>query len=834
MTKSTLQLTASSFFDTIFLQNDTICLMPSCVYRKRSQSSIFIAGGINIKEELIEFIRKSRNPKEDPFDKQNVSGMYDTGCYFRKLNIVIGANGAGKSRFLKGVRDYFATDNQYLVLYFNFTDINQKIKECGMNTNAAADGIEPTGRDISHYLNIRLHGGTEPYIDGIACAIKNASHILHMLIGMPGLEMYMGTSLHSLREQLKHALEPLGRYARFRNMYHWGFERRYTERPTEYAEEETMAVETAVENMSSGERVLFYYAISLLLIEEAIHKTSVQKTTEPAGDIKKVVLLMDEPDNHLHTKAFIELLTRIVSLKDSSDILHSCWISTQSLFALPQFEYKEIVYIRDGLIRMRKTHDEIFKDLVGEDLSVAQMHYGMNTWQYFSYIAECCLPPDVLLTSEPTDPQYKQFQDYFNREVDGKSELSVLDFGGGEGRLWSIIQKAHGTEYALVDYDKLRYMVYDNYTEQPEEHKNAYRHIRGLEELIEPHTQFNCVVMMNVLHEISIVEWLAIFRWVAYLLRDDGHLILGEATVLTRGEQPYTDNGFLLLGAEQIKDMFAGDKPIVSLPLGENPSKVIAFQIPKSNVAALTWKKIYQALHSLRRSEYIEVKNQHTENKDRAKKHFLENPGTKFEVKMALPFSRKYAFISQRYQNACLAIDKCHEYFIEEYLFHFPKSKNGFSDAFWLDEEKSKRSFTQSFDDLERMNSNKRFLKKVMLYDKAIHLLPRVSDFYYYRAKIATEKILFRKANPEEYISDQTDEQIFAMAVTDAAMALANAKAIGEARLELYYILLSECYKNTGNYIKACKYFKKIPEGERTDDIWKFLKSHAAGAAVSD
>ncbi|RHO80812.1 hypothetical protein DW049_20245 [Ruminococcus sp. AF41-9] len=61
---------------------------------------------------------------------------------------------------------------------------------------------------------------------------------------------------------------------------------------------------------------------------------------------------------------------------------------------------------------------------------------------------------------------------------------------------------------------------------------------------------------MNVLHEIGTKLWVSLFRQIKDCLRSDGVLIFAEAKVLSIGEQPYCENGYIVLGEKQIRILF--------------------------------------------------------------------------------------------------------------------------------------------------------------------------------------------------------------------------------------------------------------------------------------
>lgn len=722
-----------------------------------------------MQNERIELIKSGIN---DSFATQNITGAYN--ITYSNFNVVLGANGSGKTRFLNAIRDYYTKSEDKFVLYFNFSKIEKnQVSDDGDYQDSDINIIDMLNAFFTE-KDYNMNG----FFEGIPCLNDKIIDIFYELFDFRRTEK-------DLWNFLMDALSPLERKANV-SKNGWGFEsRKHVKADIEHEETSlkreptTMPIDDALPRMSDGERVLFYIAFALLLIEKAKkHFIPQNNKTES----KKIVLILDEMDGRLHTRAFIEALKLLAKTANASDTLHSCWLSTHTLFALPQYDYEDIVYLHNSNVQKRdkSLYNRIFEDLVGKDESVAQMHYGFNTWQYFRYIAECCIPPSCA-TARQDDPQYLEFREHFNSNVTKNDKFSVLDYGGGEGRMWSIIEISKSGEFPLVDLDKLDYCVYDKYENQPTDKIGKYRHVMNLASMIEENEKFDCVLMMNVLHEISIVEWLSTFHWISHLLKDDGHLILGEATVLTRGEQPYSEEGFLLLKKEQMKMLFKLGSRLKT----KASSNSIAYAIPKSTITSLTWENIHDVIESLKNAEYQGLKKQYNDNIARANDYKKTNPNSAFKVSTAVPFSRKYAFVSQHYQNACFALDKLYEYFgAEEFEQVISKSNI-------------------SVDDLLRGNGCNDKLSEM------INLFPNSGTLYLTRGRTQLKSC---NAN------DDKDD-----ALCDAIFALRNALTCNLKNLSDYYILIGDCYKADNNMQKAREYYIKIPVNDRPPQITAFL-----------
>ena len=111
------------------------------------------------------------------------------------------------------------------------------------------------------------------------------------------------------------------------------------------------------------------------------------------------------------------------------------------------------------------------------------------------------------------------------------------------------------------------------------------------------HHKFHCIVLMNVLHEVNVLEWSETFIEIYNLLDDGGFLLIFEVHFLLHGEQPWGDNGYLLLGEEQIQQLFLSDT-ISNVSFNER-DKTSFFVIPKESLAKVTPQSIYNAIIAL-------------------------------------------------------------------------------------------------------------------------------------------------------------------------------------------------------------------------------------------
>ena len=152
---------------------------------------------------------------------------------------------------------------------------------------------------------------------------------------------------------------------------------------------------------------------------------------------------------------------------------------------------------------------------------------------------------------------------------------------------------------------------------------------------------------MNVLHEIEITQWLKTFKNIESVLDDNGILIFIEVLSLTKGEQPYGNNGYLVLQDEQVKKLFAAPK-IRNCRVGSK-EKSNCWVLTKALARNVTQGTITNSLHSLSDSSYMALRTEYQKKIDYAH-------GTA-DDQQKLIAARNYDFLSQQYINAELALE---------------------------------------------------------------------------------------------------------------------------------------------------------------------------------
>lgn len=375
---------------------------------------------------------------------------------------------------------------------------------------------------------------------------------------------------------------------------------------------------------SPGQKTLFAYAILFFYLD-----------TNSKTNIRESIIIIDEPEKHLHPEAQIALVTALKEIVSKSGQL---WIATHSINILAHLEYDEIIMVKDDEIipPSRTTPGNSFNDLMGLDEHITELVLFINAiseWAYGNFMVQCFKEPDVVFSNDTNDPQYKLFIEF----ISNKSPLTLLDFGAGKGRIGYTISEDEKTksiiQYFAYEPDKGNY---DLLSKVPDI-KKFYQNSSEI-----PDNTFDCVLLCNVLHEINPKEWEEVFKQVKRVLKQDGYLLIIEDKFLPKGENAH-QFGYLILGIEQIKLLFklhsGSDPNIVELILKEvNYKDRIVFAAIKKDQINISKTNVKEAIKSLKESSFNNIKTLRKSSKD-------INQG------------RQYANQTQLYINAQLALE---------------------------------------------------------------------------------------------------------------------------------------------------------------------------------
>lgn len=288
------------------------------------------------------------------------------------------------------------------------------------------------------------------------------------------------------------------------------------------------------------------------------------------GELDNTIFLLDEPENHLHPSASIELLEALYKLTDSSQI----WVATHSiplLAYMASIEPMSLWYVDDGLVTNAGRKPKLVLDsLLGDDARIDQLNIftGLPAQMAsINYAIESLNPPKVMTVNEK-DPQVSQIQKMFGKYWTKDVPLSVLDFGAGKGRLLDGLAADLISKGGRLD-ELINYFAFDlpskdcdicKATIKGYFHDGNPRHFNSRDNFFEEKDEecIDVVVMCNVFHEISPKEWLNIFSnqsLVARAMKSDGYLLIVEDQRIPVGEKAH-EYGFLVLDTSHLKTLF--------------------------------------------------------------------------------------------------------------------------------------------------------------------------------------------------------------------------------------------------------------------------------------
>ena len=303
--------------------------------------------------------------------------------------------------------------------------------------------------------------------------------------------------------------------------------------------------------LSDGQKVLLQFCVGL---------------HAQGGVLGNTILLMDEPENHLHPSVIVDVITRIQECLGDGQL----WIATHSLPLIAQFEPDAVWYMENGRIsHAGQTPEKVLNGLIGGEERAHKLldfvdlpaSYAANRF------ASQCLLPATTAGARDGDPQMAQVTEVLGANAGRR----ILDFGAGQGRLASaLLEGIGGADQAKKS--GLDYVAYDVSEKDKAACEAAIAHLHGavegrwfnnLHRLIEARGErsFDIVVMCNVLHEIDPVDWLSLFAADGPLVRliaDEGFLLIVEDERMPVGEKAYS-KGFLVLGTDEIRTLFGVD-----------------------------------------------------------------------------------------------------------------------------------------------------------------------------------------------------------------------------------------------------------------------------------
>ena len=305
------------------------------------------------------------------------------------------------------------------------------------------------------------------------------------------------------------------------------------------------------------------------------------------------ILLLDEPETHLHPDALLNLIYQLQTRFQLDQI----WIATHSVALLSRFNTSDIWHMTEQTAKkLGSKSGPLMESLLGElsqrvqlqDFIGAPVSFACNEFAYECLWEPPTVPykrgdPQVTTTLKAVldDPSTQ------HEEVLQTGTTVVVDFGVGQGRFLEGVGMDHREQLSRLDY-----YAYDKFDTDKETCQAImckynidktryynYSDIQALREELKIKGGATHVLMINVLHEIPPKEWPETFATMASFLRNDGKLILVETEELRYGEKPYMD-GFLVVQEPAVKLLL--NEIDVRCDHCEHPyERVVRYQIPK-------------------------------------------------------------------------------------------------------------------------------------------------------------------------------------------------------------------------------------------------------------
>lgn len=356
--------------------------------------------------------------------------------------------------------------------------------------------------------------------------------------------------------------------------------------------------------LSDGQKILLQFCVS-------IHAQ--------ADKLSELIVLMDEPENHLHPGAMLDAIDQIQPALSNGQL----WIATHSIPLLAHFEPENIWWMENGGVEHAGSIPEkVLGSLLGDDTRIARLNdfLGLPAALAANHFAFQCLLPPAVLTTGLNDPQTGQIARLLGNHKKGDL-IRVLDFGAGRGRMISALRE--GFDSAEMLTARIDYRAFDPSSSHHAECEDAIARVYGDAADRQFHEErdlrgkldsksVDVIVMCNVLHEIDVTEWLGLFSssgLARTLLRDDGFLLVVEDTEMRIGERAH-QRGFLVLDTAGLKTLFGikEDEPAFLRDDARGDGRLQAHLIPKRCLANATPASLREALTQLRELAMGEIK----------------------------------------------------------------------------------------------------------------------------------------------------------------------------------------------------------------------------------
>lgn len=555
------------------------------------------------------------------FLNQGLRGI--SSAVFQARNLLIGKNGAGKSRFLNALRD-MRKEKPYdecttVVLDFPSLSLSESPTE-----------QEP---DIALY-DIFIGNETANLSDFLALASQNGESFLTDMLSI--IHNLQAQNTRKMHEEIFSGINDI--------LYKLIGCRIVEDQNNNLTIEKLSEAENIIRKddyhkmllqFSPGERLILYICFFLQYLQLARNE--------------HLVVLIDEPELHLHPHVLLTIMEWLYC----SEKIDGLWVASHSLFLVPMFNFSEITVFENSTVlpHNSKMYKKLYDDLVGlANIDLFEMLKSLDGWQYYEFIVECFHEPTAVSKASSKDEQFQKMVGALLSQTNGP--VKVLDYGAGKFRIWECLQIANNED--KVDLGRLQYEAFEPYPDKSVINQIRTRYGKNVFPIYEttaqiPEQKYSAVVLMNVLHEIDILEWEKTIKTIHKALIPDGILLLLEVETLSLGEQPFGNTGYLVLGEDEVKALFRDHGEIISYHNMPN-EKSNCWLIPDQLLGRVNSSSIKNCVTQLMQNSKNILSQEF-----KRKLKLPEASGDTLKERLS---ARKYAFQSQQYINAMFALER--------------------------------------------------------------------------------------------------------------------------------------------------------------------------------
>jgi energy-coupling factor transporter ATP-binding protein EcfA2 len=348
-----------------------------------------------------------------------------------------------------------------------------------------------------------------------------------------------------------------------------------------------------VENeLSEGQKVLLAWSIVLHCQRDKL---------------ANAIVLIDEPENHLHPDACVQALSRL-----SKDVLGAngqIWLATHSIPLIAWAGIDSLYAVRDGRIEYAGNRvAELVASLAGGKDATSKVVTLLSDAEligFLHFVVQCLAEPSAVAFQD-NDPQMRGLADLMEDIFKDRTIVELLDYGAGRARLATALAKAFSDKPDVLR--RLKYIAYDPFSKHQRERESSVRmleaagaraaSITDIRKIQLDGARVDLVVLCNVLHEIPPSAWGQTFADCRDALKEDGSLVVIEDQAPPVGELPH-EKGFIVLDYIEIQAMFGKSGSVEDLSARVPEAyhgRVSIFRVTRDALAGYSDEHLQRAL----------------------------------------------------------------------------------------------------------------------------------------------------------------------------------------------------------------------------------------------